>query len=170
MLSRSLIKKGGLFRASPRLLGGTALSERDEAALAYCRDLVEKHERLHRLASHLISDPRVRDAVLVSRALNIEAALVQDKVRDSAFGDVRIAFWRDGVRDALEGTPPAHPLLRAVAVMAPELRPQRAQLARLVSARARHLREGDACALARVEARAEETQGGVLHAGLAIVS
>jgi hypothetical protein len=44
----------------------------------------------------------VRDAILVTRALNIEAALVQDKVRDSAFGDVRIAFWRDGVRDALE--------------------------------------------------------------------
>jgi hypothetical protein len=69
----------------------------------------------------------------------------------------------------IKGTPPAHPLLRAVAVMAPELRPQRAQLARLVSARARHLREGDACALAGVETRAEETQGGVLHAGLAIV-
>lgn len=62
----------------------------------YCLDLVRKHDHDHFMCALFL--PKLqRRSVLAVRALNVEAALIRDSVRDPTMGRFRCQFWIDSI-------------------------------------------------------------------------
>ncbi|RKP26961.1 isoprenoid synthase domain-containing protein [Syncephalis pseudoplumigaleata] len=84
-------------------------------ALAYCRDLVRKHDYDHYLCG-LLYPRNVRDGYWALRSLFIELSLIRDVVSESHIGQMRLQFWRDAIEQLFSGGPPRqHPVLVAIA-------------------------------------------------------
>ncbi|KAI0034642.1 isoprenoid synthase domain-containing protein [Vararia minispora EC-137] len=82
--------------------------------IAYCRDLVRKHDYESFLISHLW--PReVQPGYFALKAFYVELATIQETVSNAMIGKMRMQFWRDVVKDITEGKPPQHPIALALA-------------------------------------------------------
>src|SRR5690606_37210218 len=110
----------------------------------------------------LLLPPRLRESVIVLRALNLETALVREAVRDVRLGRGRLQFWRDAVAAAARGHPPDHPVARALAAVFVRHQPSSRWLTRLVEARERNLDDRPCATMAEAERYAEDTAASLL--------
>jgi phytoene synthase len=68
------------------------------------------------LAARFVSDARARAEVIALYALNHELARVAESVSNPLIGEIRLAWWREGVEALAAGEPaPGHPVLQALA-------------------------------------------------------
>lgn len=68
------------------------------------------------LAARFIGDGQARAAVTAVYALNYELAHVGESVRQPMVGEIRLAWWREGLQGLFEGgEAPAHPVMQALA-------------------------------------------------------
>lgn len=58
----------------------------------------------------LLLPHNLRSAAFVIRAFNTEIALVEDQVRDSKIGLMRIKFWEETLNEIYKGNPPQNPV------------------------------------------------------------
>jgi phytoene synthase len=73
-------------------------------------------------------------------ALNYEIARTADVVTQAALGDIRLAWWREGIAEVFDGKPArAHPALEAFAEVRDEVAWPRAVFDTLIDARGREL-------------------------------
>jgi phytoene synthase len=68
------------------------------------------------LASRFAADPAARKTMIAVYALNYELARVGETVSQPMVGDIRLAWWLEGIEALFEGGEPrAHPVLQALA-------------------------------------------------------
>ena len=84
------------------------------SALNHCVALVRSHDR-ERYLCLLAAPPSARAALVALFSLNLETARVRESVTEPAIGRMRLSWWRQSVRTALEGAPPDHPVAQALA-------------------------------------------------------
>jgi phytoene synthase len=89
-------------------------------------------------AARFVADPARRDALVSLYALNDELARVAEQVSTPMLGDIRLAWWREGLEAVIEGGPVRqHPVLQALIPAADRL--DGPLLERMVEARAADL-------------------------------
>ena len=76
---------------------------------------VEQHDPDRWLASRFVGDAAARADLMTLYALNHELARVAETVTEPLLGHMRLAWWREGVEEAAEGTIRAHPVMEALA-------------------------------------------------------
>lgn len=62
----------------------------------YCMDLVRKHDHDNFMCTLFLPSANRRAAFAI-RALNVEAAMIRDSVRDVTMGQFRCQFWKDAI-------------------------------------------------------------------------
>jgi 15-cis-phytoene synthase len=68
------------------------------------------------LAARFVADPDARATLIAIYALNDELARVGETVRQPMVGEIRLAWWRERLEGLAAGeTPPAQPVLQALA-------------------------------------------------------
>jgi 15-cis-phytoene synthase len=88
------------------------------------------------LAARFVADPDARATLVAIYALNDELARVGETVRQPMVGEIRLAWWRERLEGLVAGeTPPAQPVLQALAPAAAAGRLPPALLDALVEAR-----------------------------------
>jgi phytoene synthase len=88
------------------------------------------------LATRLVADPVRRAELVALYALNDELATVAEHVSTPMLGDIRLAWWREGLEGLAGGEARAHPVLQALAPAAGEGRLDLERLLAGVEARA----------------------------------
>jgi phytoene synthase len=97
-------------------------------------DAVRKADPDRWQAARFVADPACRGQLVALYALNDELARVAEQVSTPMIGDIRLAWWREGVEAVIAGAPVrAHPVLQALAPAADRL--DGALLERLTEAR-----------------------------------
>lgn len=118
-----------------------------------------------------------RDAYLLLRALNVELASLSDSLstgRSQApglTGQVRFAWWRDGLAAALLAKPGAHPVLAGLAAL-PQLRQRKLSsyhFTRLVNAREQNYLKPSFLDLHELAEYSSATQASLLYLQLQIL-
>ena len=67
------------------------------------------------LAARFVTDPARRGELIALAALNHELARVAETVRTPMMGEIRLAWWREGLEGLAAGDPPrAQPVLKAL--------------------------------------------------------
>ncbi|ABD07431.1 phytoene synthase [Rhodopseudomonas palustris HaA2] len=88
----------------------------DDAAAAFCAELVRSHD-FDRYAATLFVEPPRRRALLALYAFNVEVVRVRDQVSQPLPGEIRLQWWTDTLagtaHGGIEGNPVAAELLRA---------------------------------------------------------
>jgi 15-cis-phytoene synthase len=74
-------------------------------------DIVRQADPDRWMASRFIADPQARADVIALYALNDELARVAPSVRTPMLGEIRFAWWREGLEEGRT----AHPVLKAMA-------------------------------------------------------
>jgi phytoene synthase len=89
----------------------------DDAAAAFCADLVRAHD-FDRYAATLFVDPDKRRPLLALAAFNVEIVRVRGQVTQPLPGEIRLQWWTDMLAGAshggVEGNPVAAELKRAI--------------------------------------------------------
>ncbi len=124
-----------------------------DPAHAYCAELVRRVDRDRYLAA-LFAPAAQRRRILAVYALNAELAGIAGAVREPLLGEIRLQWWREGLRGRRD-----HPVLEALAesTTAHSLNP--AMLERTIDARKRDLSTVPARDMREVESYAEGTSG-----------
>jgi phytoene synthase len=81
----------------------------NEAARAYCQDLVRQADKDRFLAALFASDA-ARPRLLALYAFNIEIARVRESVSEPALGEIRLRWWHDTIAAIYRGETPDHPV------------------------------------------------------------
>ncbi|KAK7048364.1 UPF0551 protein, mitochondrial [Favolaschia claudopus] len=92
----------------------TTTAETPQDPIAYCRELVRKHDYESFLISKFWPAGQQQDGYFAIKAFSTELAMVQDNVSVQTLGAVRMQFWRDAVRDIYADNPPRHPVALAL--------------------------------------------------------
>lgn len=88
------------------------------------------------LSARFVRDRAARDALIALYALHDEVARVGEAVTNPLAGEIRLAWWREGLDALFEGEGARrHPVLQALAAPASEGRLDRALLETLIEAR-----------------------------------
>ncbi|XP_033216762.1 NADH dehydrogenase (ubiquinone) complex I, assembly factor 6 [Belonocnema kinseyi] len=74
----------------------------------YCLNLVRKHDHESFLCTLLLPN-EIRSVAIAIRAFNVEVATVEDQVRDTRNGLLRLKFWEDAINGVYEDSPPKTP-------------------------------------------------------------
>ncbi len=83
-----------------------------DKALSFCLDEVRKHDRDRYLAL-LATPPQARRSLVALYAFNAEIARVGETVSQPLLGEMRLQWWRDGLKGKSDGEAhPAIPLLK----------------------------------------------------------
>ena len=88
-----------------------------------------------RYLTTLFAPARRRAALFALIAFNHEIARVREVVSQPILGQVRLQWWRDALAQIYAGTPPAHAVARALAVVVAEAGLDRDRLERMIDAR-----------------------------------
>jgi phytoene synthase len=81
----------------------------NEAARAYCQDLVRQADKDRFLAA-LFAPDAARPRLLALYAFNIEIARVRESVSEPALGEIRLRWWHDTIAAIYRGETPDHPV------------------------------------------------------------
>ncbi|KAI8907202.1 isoprenoid synthase domain-containing protein [Gorgonomyces haynaldii] len=130
------------------------------SAQRYCLDLVRKFDYDAYCVS--LFSP-ARDALLVSRAFNIEIASIQDIVTKPEIGRMRIQWWRDTIEKTFQGNAPVHPVPLAIARILQHTDWNIQQFHRMLDAREQLLTTPQFESLSQMEIYSEQTQGSLLQ-------
>lgn len=115
------------------------------------------------LASRFVTDPARRAEVVALYALNLELARVAEAVRTPLLGEIRFAWWREGLEE-LGARPPRSPALAALATAAAEGRLDLAALEALIEARYADLEPAPFPDEAALTGYLDATAGGMMRA------
>ena len=115
------------------------------------------------LAARFIGDARARAEVVALYALNHELARVAESVSNPLIGEIRLAWWREGLEALATGQPPrAHPVMQALAAPVREGRAPLDLLLAMVEARGLDLDPAPFADEAALKAYVEGTAGALM--------
>lgn len=77
---------------------------------AYIYYLSRKNDYENFLCTLLLPH-RIKSAAFAVRAFNVEVAQVEDQVRDSRIGAMRLQFWADALNKVYDDNPPRNPVV-----------------------------------------------------------
>jgi phytoene synthase len=88
-----------------------------------------------RYLATLFAPPARRPALFALFALNHELARIAETVREPLVADIRLAWWRDGVHEALQGRPRSHAILQGLEGAFPDAQSPAARFEAMLAAR-----------------------------------
>ncbi len=117
------------------------------------------------LATRFVGDPGRRAELVALYAFNDAVARVAGQVSNALLGDIRLAWWREGLEALTAGGPVRpHPVLQALVPTARDGRLDGAALARLIEARGADLEPAPFADEAALVAYVDGTAGAVMAA------
>mgnify|MGYP000031678643 CR=1 FL=1 len=145
-----------------------AMTQPHEPRVAYCADVLRRHDR-DRFLACLFAPPERRPALFALHAFNHEIAKVAEVVTEPMAGQIRIQWWREALDGIFAGTPRKHQVAEALAVAAREHDLTRAHFDRLLDMRERDLETDAPADLVDLERYAEATTATVTRLALEIL-
>jgi phytoene synthase len=137
----------------------------DEGASEHCRREVRRFDHDRYLAA-LFAPAAARADLLALYAFSLELARIPELVSEPLLGEVRLAWWREALAEALAGTPRRHPVALALARGLERHHLSAAHFERLLEARGRDLAPEPPATLADLEAYAEGTSASLVWLAL----
>lgn len=107
-------------------------------SLSYCARQVRLHDK-DRFLCALFAPPERREALFALFAFDLELAAIPGKVSESLLGMMRFQWWREAVDGAVDGKTVAHQVIGPLVQAVTECGLDKADLHRLIDARAADL-------------------------------
>lgn len=104
-----------------------------------------------------------RRAIFAIRAFNIETALIQDAVKTTDIGSMRIAWWKNSIDDALIGKPLNHPVLLEIAEATSRCKLSKIWFSKILRQRLDLLTRSSFSSLDALETYSDETASSLLY-------
>ena len=134
----------------------------DDSALSYCARELRRHDRDRYLAC-LFAPAARREALFSLYAFNLEVARTAEAVSEAMLGRIRLQWWREALEEIYDGRPRRHEVALPLAAAVQTHGLSRTHFDRLIDAREFDLDKEAPQDLARLEAYAEATSGGLLQ-------
>src|SRR5262245_24843071 len=99
-----------------------------------CAEQARAGDRERFLPTLFASEP-ARSDLWAALAFNLEIARTRETVSEPTLGEIRLQWWQESIDATYEGTPRAHPVVRALASAIARTRPPRARFERLLHGR-----------------------------------
>ncbi|KAL0961155.1 hypothetical protein HGRIS_006127 [Hohenbuehelia grisea] len=140
-----------------------------EESIAYCRDLIRKHDYESFLISQFWPKGPLQEGFLALTAFSVELASVQESVSNVVIGQMRMQFWRDALKNIDNDSPPRHPIALALFDTCKTFRIQSYHLKRIIDARDAELNNPSFLTTESLTEHAESTSSTMLYALLSLL-
>jgi len=133
--------------------------------LKYCIDRVRQVDHEHFYCS-LFYPVQARRAIWAIRAFNIETAAIKHIISQVEPGKLRIEWWRVAIASTFKGTPPEHPVAKALASALQDVKLTKGWFLRMLDCRERDLGTLQPQTIQELEEYAENTSSSLLYLSL----
>ncbi|MEX2648980.1 MAG: squalene/phytoene synthase family protein [Alphaproteobacteria bacterium] len=134
--------------------------------LSPCAEQVRRNDP-DRFLTALFAPAAVREDLFALYALNDELARAREAASEALIGVMRLQWWRDAIEAIHAGTPPRHPVARAVSAGAPRRAWPKDAILALIDARERDFADGPPENLRALEDHVAATAGALALLALA---
>ncbi|MBS0297692.1 MAG: squalene/phytoene synthase family protein [Proteobacteria bacterium] len=122
------------------------------------------------LSSRFVADEEMRSDLITLYAFDHELARIPGSVKQALLGEIRVAWWREGLDEVFEGKPArAHPTLQALAETIARRRLPKAPFEAMLDARTRELEPEPFADEAGLNAWLDQAHGSVMAQAVAVL-